>query len=317
MVLSSRLETCWLCGKPMDESKEHVLPESITYRASLRVAGFMCKNCNNQTGTEWDAEIATVCRPRFKADPNYPDNLRESGPKYTPGEFITSDGEVIVGSKDYQGNFHEMPKKPREEDFGSGYKLVSIQGAVGDKRLYQQVGQQIKRFDHIVSVTSNEESVSGVFSQKITMSHGKIRKALMKSYMALAYYVGIDPNVCNASIPYLRGEANECTLQEPPIFLFGERAAQYNHITLLYSMGNFLLGGAHISGFPLELLMGGYLDKELHVESLVPALLSTQYDGPPIMKAYIVNIRDRQHSVLDIRCLLDNSTVKFNPRQPN
>ena len=68
----------------MDDSKEHVLPESITYGSSLRVTGFICKKCNNQTGTEWDAEIAKACRPMFKADLNYPPNLRESGPRYTP-----------------------------------------------------------------------------------------------------------------------------------------------------------------------------------------------------------------------------------------
>ena len=317
MVLSNRLETCWLCGKPMDESKEHVLPESITYEASLRVTGFICKNCNNQTGTEWDAEIAAVCRLKFKADSNYPANLRESGPKYTPGEFITSDGEVIAGNKDYQGDFHERPKKPREEDFGDGYKLVHLQGTAGDKRFHQQVENQIKGFDRIISVTASEESISGVFSQEIAICRGKIRKTLIKSYMALAYYVGIDPYGCNVSIPYLRGDTSESIFQEPPIFLFEEYATRYKHITLIYSMSNFLLGGAHISGFPLELLTGGYLDNELHIECLVPALLSTQYDGPPIMKAYMVNIRDRQHSVLDISCLLDDGTVKFNPRQPN
>ena len=57
MALSHRLDTCWLCGEPMDESKEHVLPESITYGGSLRVSGFICTRCNNITGTEWDAAL--------------------------------------------------------------------------------------------------------------------------------------------------------------------------------------------------------------------------------------------------------------------
>ena len=232
----------------MDESKEHVLPESITYGSSLRVTGFICNRCNNQTGTEWDAEIAKVCRPMFKADLNYPPNLRESGPRHTPAEFMTSDGEVIAGTTDYQGTFRETPRKPEEEDFGDGYKLVHIQGSADDRRINAQVKKQKEEFDSIISVTLSEEIICGVSSYEIQLSPAKIRKTLIKSYMALACYVGIDPGTCNIATPYLRGETHEGLLQEPPIFVFCERAAKYNHITLIYSMDKFLLGGAHISG---------------------------------------------------------------------
>ena len=84
MSLSDQPVTCWLCRKPMDESQEHVLLESITYRASLRVSGFICTRCNNTTGTEWDAALTAACRPAFRADQNYPSHLRESGPKPKP-----------------------------------------------------------------------------------------------------------------------------------------------------------------------------------------------------------------------------------------
>ena len=77
----------------------------------------------------------------------------------------------------------------------------------------------------------------------------------------------------------------------------------------------FLMGGAHISGFPLE-SNSRMLDGELYVESLVPALLSTRYAGPSTMKAYVVDVKDRGHQVQDIERLLNDGTLQFNPGQP-
>ena len=319
MSLSDQPVSCWLCREPMDESKEHVLPESITYRASLQVSGFICTRCNNTTGTEWDAALAAVCRPAFRADQNYPSHLRETGPRFTPAEFITFDGDVVVGTVDRDGNFRPNPERPEVKDMGDGSKRVSVHGAADDRRIYEQMEIQQKRFNHIESGVRDEELVEGIPSQEITIDWRRIRKALVKSYMALAYHVGIDPFICNMAIPFLRNEAvsfqghemEGVFVLESPRVMVHERAARYNHITLIYSAGECLFGGAHISGFPLGFTRGEYLNKELHVETMVPALLSTQYDGPPLMKAYMVNLGDRKHRVLDMRCLLANGTIKW------
>ncbi len=134
----------------------------------------------------------------------------------------------------------------------------------------------------------------------------------MKSYLALAYHIGIDPFICNGAIPFLRSETG-VYIEDSSTYLINERPARYNHISMIYSEGKYLIGGAHIIGFPQGFTKCDYLDKELHVESLVPALLSTQYDGPPVLKAYMVNVKDRKHRVLDIGELLDDGTIRLNP----
>ena len=139
-------------------------------------------------------------------------------------------------------------------------------------------------------------------------------KSLVKSYTGLAYSLGIDPNICDVSVPYLRGET-ALDLQEPPIFIFCEPDVRYKHIALVYSMSNLLLGAAHISGYPPELLTRFNFENQFYVESLVPALLSTRYEGPSVMKAYVVDVARKHHHVIDIRCLLGDGTVCFNPRQ--
>ena len=308
-----RFDTCWLCQGTMRDSQEHILPKAITYDTSLRVPGFICRACNNRTGTDWDAWVTIACQPKFRTDSNYLSSLRESGPRRIPAEFITSDGEVIEGSVGSNGDFQETRKRPRETDMGNGFVTVSLQGAASDKKLFDQWEKVRDRFIDPVSEVVDTEYVHGITAYDIKISIVAIRKAIIKSYMALAYHVGIDPNVCDVSVPYLRGENADCMLQDPPIFVFREREVRYQHIILVYSMSNFLFGGAHISGSPLE-QNGTSLDGELYVESFLPSLLSTRYNGPSIMKAYVVNVKEKEHEVLDIRRLLDNGTVKFNPR---
>jgi hypothetical protein len=50
---------CILCDCAIDDqndSEEHVIPSSIGGR--LRVRGFLCKDCNNRTGSTWDGKLA-------------------------------------------------------------------------------------------------------------------------------------------------------------------------------------------------------------------------------------------------------------------
>ena len=62
------------------------------------------------------------------------------------------------------------------------------------------------KFDINASEGSREKKVSGIVSHEIEVHWGRIRKAIMKSYLALAYHIGIDPFICNKAVPFLRNE---------------------------------------------------------------------------------------------------------------
>ena len=300
MTPSNQPTTCWLCQGPMDESKEHILPEAITYRSSLQVSGFICTRCNNTTGSEWDSELAAACRPFFGRDGNYPSHLRESGPQYTPAEFITLGGDVFVGTMDREGHFRPNPKKPEVETLEDGVKLILVDGAADDKRIYEQARKQMEGTSEILSERRDVKQEWGATSQEITIDEGKIRKALVKSYMALAYHIGVDPSICDTAVPFLRDETDGIFELASPRVVFRERSVRYRHIIIIYSAEDHLFGCAYISGFLLNLTRGKVLDKELYLESLAPTLLSTQYVGPPLRKAYVVNLEDRKHEVKDV-----------------
>jgi len=53
-----KYKTCFFCNQDLDkkhDSKEHVIKNSIGGRK--KVKGFICQECNNQTGNEWDNKI--------------------------------------------------------------------------------------------------------------------------------------------------------------------------------------------------------------------------------------------------------------------
>ena len=302
MSLSDQPVTCWLCQGAMDVSREHVLPEAITYKASLHVSGFICTRCNNTTGSEWDSELAAACRPMFSRDGNYPSRLHESGPQYTSAEFITFGGDAFVGTMDREGHFRPNPKKPEVETLEDGVKRILVDGAADDKRIYEQARKQLEGTSEILSERRDVKQEWGATSQEITIDEGKIRKALVKSYMALGYQSGIDPYICNKAVPFLRGETDSIFELESPGFMFHERSVKYKHIIIIFSAEDHLFGCAHISGFILNPFRGKVLDNEPHLEGLMTTLLSTQYDGPPLMKAYVVHLKDGKHEVKDVGC---------------
>lgn len=55
---------CAICDTLLsanNDSKEHVITEAIGGR--LKVGGFICKSCNNDTGRTWDAKLASQLLP--------------------------------------------------------------------------------------------------------------------------------------------------------------------------------------------------------------------------------------------------------------
>ena len=55
---------CAFCAKHLTESnasKEHVIPNAIGGRKTIN--NFICVDCNNSTGANWDKELVSQLRP--------------------------------------------------------------------------------------------------------------------------------------------------------------------------------------------------------------------------------------------------------------
>lgn len=55
---------CWLCDRTIDDSldsREHIIPNSLGGRRVVQ--GFLCTDCNNATGEQWDSQLEAQLRP--------------------------------------------------------------------------------------------------------------------------------------------------------------------------------------------------------------------------------------------------------------
>ncbi len=312
MNKNDTLEGCWLCGQPMQHSVEHVLPQAITYPKSLAVVGFLCASCNSRTGSEWDSALANACQPAFWLDSNYLSHLHASGRTRRNAGFLSVDGEDFKGTTDRQGNFQEKRTKPDVTKHEDGTVRVTIGGAADDGKLSDQMRGQMQRFSKVESVSWAHQYLRGSVYYDVRVDWSPIRKALIKSYLALGHHLGINPTVCNFAVDHLRSQAN-AVLCDPPVFVCAQGYVQYKHLLLLHSNERVLMGAAHISGLS-KLALRVSVEGVAYNETLVPAVLSTEYDGAPVAAAYEIDLQRGVHQVLDIGALFSRGAVRYNPR---
>ena len=58
------LAQCALCNIEITEqndSEEHIIPNAIGGRK--KVMGFICRSCNNKSGSEWDSDLSEQLNP--------------------------------------------------------------------------------------------------------------------------------------------------------------------------------------------------------------------------------------------------------------
>ena len=61
---TKKCHTCWLCETLLTDdsrSQEHIVPEKLGGKRT--VSGFLCRRCNNSTGSKWDAPLIETIKP--------------------------------------------------------------------------------------------------------------------------------------------------------------------------------------------------------------------------------------------------------------
>ena len=92
------LKTCWLCDRELTETREHIIPESMGGRKTVR--GFICRNCNSETGHDWDVAVTEFESWKFhllsnlKINPQQGKRIRGNIPDTGMNVFIDSSVQV-------------------------------------------------------------------------------------------------------------------------------------------------------------------------------------------------------------------------------
>ena len=198
------IQQCILCGRTLtaaNSGKEHVIPNAIGGRK--KVVGFICKNCNNVTGTEWDAELVRQLQPLSLLL----EIKRQRGSVKALVLPTSSGGKIRLHS---DGKM--TPAIPSNEEIPDG-NVTHLRVTAGSrKELKEQLkGMQRKHpslqkrnVGDLLSIAQERSHYSSDLIQ-IPLEFGGIRaeRALVKSALALVYDAGIDPGVCALALDYL------------------------------------------------------------------------------------------------------------------
>ena len=201
---------CILCRKaitPEIRSAEHIIPNAIGGRK--RVVGFICRPCNNDAGSKWDAELAHqmnflglllgITRQRGVV-------RSQTFPTYSGDSIrVNVDGTMTLGEPKEQGNTEGTTTRLHIEA-GTRREFRQFLGRLRGKY------PQLRRLDlDVLASTAQDGTYYSSDPFEITGDFGRTRsgRSLVKSAVALVYDAGVDPRQCDLALNYLLNEDEE------------------------------------------------------------------------------------------------------------
>jgi hypothetical protein len=305
MTAPPHSKECFLCAAQLsdaNDSEEHIIPNSIGGRKTVK--GFLCKTCNNDSGSTWDAQLAKQLNSiglllRIK---------RQRGE--SPSEEVeTTDGQKLVLHSD--GSL--SPAKPtyHEESFSEQVR-VSIQARSMEeaKRMLKGVKRKYPKLD-LEKALEEVKNISSYPNDwlKLSLSLGgkNVERSAVKSAAALAVHGGL--SVCDLGVArsyYIAGSANDSCVAYigDQDFVVGRARESILHCVAVQGTVQLGMLVAYIEYYGLQRLL---------------ILLSSDYSGPDIKVSYAVDPHSGQEvpveilfpeSPDDIRALLADSDQK-------
>ena len=201
---------CALCKKVVtsgNSSAEHIIPNAIGGRK--RVVGFICRACNSESGSKWDAELARQLNPLSLLL----GIARQRGDVPSQAFQTYSGGSVRVNVDGTR-----TPAKPRIQATSEGTNTrLHIEAAT--KREFRQILEGLGRkypqlrsldTDDVIS-TAEDRSYYTSDPMEIIGAFGGTEsgRSLVKSAIALVFDAGVDLYRCDLALDYLLNEGAE------------------------------------------------------------------------------------------------------------
>ena len=201
---------CALCRNVVtsdDSSAEHIIPNAIGGRK--KVVGFICRVCNSESGSKWDAELARQLNPLSLLL----GIKRQSGdvPSQTFRAYngacvrVNADGTRTFGKPKIQVTNEECKTKLHIE---ATTRREFRQILKGMSRTYPQL-LSLDIEDLISTVKNRSYYTSDPIEIVGTFGGAASGRSLVKSAVALVFDAGIEPSQCDLAIDYLLNEGAE------------------------------------------------------------------------------------------------------------
>lgn len=272
---------CSLCPTKLDEftdSAEHIIPNAIGGR--LMVRGFICGDCNNRTGTEWDAELATqlsgfslllnISRQRGKHQSVVVHNeggeeikLHRDGPAtYAKGVSV---GEPVDGKINIRADKQETADQIIE----------------GLTKKYVNAGATVSP----VETEELLEPLQGPVTLQMSIGGDKSFRSIVKTALAFAVHNGTSAKECECAVRYLLEDGEACV-------------SHYGGEDLVSTRQSDILHCVAVIGNPEEGLLLAYVEYFSAFRFVIS--LSENYQGNRIDAAYAIDPRTAETFELEV-----------------
>lgn len=201
---SMGIQQCILCGRTLtsaNSDREHTIPNAIGGRKT--VTEFICRSCNNKTGTNRDAELAGQLQSLSLLL-----GIKRQQGDVKPKRFPTSSG----GEVELHVDGKMTTVKPSHEITTEGNTTQLKIRARSTKELRKLLRGWQRKYPALKN-RSMADLMSAVQTRSyyspdlidITLEFGgeKSGRSLVKSAMSLVFDAGIDPRECNLALDYL------------------------------------------------------------------------------------------------------------------
>ena len=201
---------CALCQVPLtkdNSSDEHIIPQALGWRKTVR--SFICRKCNNESGSHWDNELCEQLKPFCTMlDIKRVDGVNQ------PVPLKGADGKEFVLNLDASIS---IPCFIRRERTVAGKQEVIIE-AKSMKEVKRHLIQETRKRPHlnVEEILSNATSlrehmqVPLRMSLPLILSGDKVGRSIIKSCLGLAHQEGVSVDDCQHAKRYLAGKEDAC-----------------------------------------------------------------------------------------------------------
>lgn len=206
-----KLTKCALCSiviTDQNNTREHIIPNAIGGRRKIK--NFICNTCNNKTGEEWDAELAKQLAQFCTMF-----SIKKDRGDVPPLRVMTSSGEEYLQFAD--GTF--QPLRPKFSSKRVDDKTVNISIMARTIKEARQIlkgiakehGLKDEKIKHIEdNFKFNDSYFNEPIESSLQIGGEKSGRSIVKTALALAVSMNIEPESCDLAINYLTkdGEPN-------------------------------------------------------------------------------------------------------------
>ena len=278
--------TCTLCKGPAvgeQHSQEHIIAAAMGGRRT--VSGFICRTCNSNKGSTWDAALANDLQDLARIL----DISRERGP-VRPKTVYTSGGMPV---QVLPGNRIKLAHPTVEESTDGDRTIVHIEARsveefreIAQKKIgRRKLNQDVDRLMEGASVHS--EYLDEALEHTIGTGGDEGDKSLVKSTLALLYDAQVDPSVAHIAENYLAGPKGD-----PCIFPY------YKSDIVSPRIPGMPLNCVFVKGEPETRCLIGYVEIFGFLRRVV--WLSRTYDGEGFEHCYALDPVDGTEQTISV-----------------